>query len=124
MDNKKIMTLSYMIGAVLVWVTVDILMTAAAAASGFMARLHANDFVNHGVPVVFGLVCFFVLQFNPGVSVWAEEVVVEIRKVVWPSRKDTIATTIFVVVLVLISGVLLGIFDVVSSYFVNKLIAL
>ncbi|HWU42348.1 MAG TPA: preprotein translocase subunit SecE, partial [Bdellovibrio sp.] len=75
----------------------------------------------HGLPVALGIVLFAVLQFNPRVLAWGEEVVTEIRKVVWPSRKDTTAMTIVCVVMVLISSVIISTFDLVSGFFINYL---
>lgn len=53
---------------------------------------------------------------------YLREVVYELRKVVWPSRKETIATTSVVVVIVIISGIFLGIVDFLLSRFVRLLI--
>jgi len=81
-----------------------------------------TDLIRHGVPLAFGLVVFSVLQFNPRLLAWADEVVAEIRKIVWPSRKDTVAMTIVVVVMVMISSVIIVSFDFVSGYVINLLV--
>ena len=43
------------------------------------------------------------------------EVVYELKKVVWPSRKETMASTSVVIVVVLIVGAFLGVVDVILS---------
>jgi len=53
---------------------------------------------------------------------YLREVVYELRKVVWPSRKETIGTTAVVLVIVIISGVFLGIVDFILSHFIRLLI--
>lgn len=53
---------------------------------------------------------------------YLREVVYELRKVVWPSRKETIGTTSVVLVIVAISGVFLGIVDVILSRLVRLVI--
>jgi len=53
---------------------------------------------------------------------YLREVVFELRKVVWPSRKETIGTTSVVLVIVILSGVFLGIVDLVLSRLVRLLI--
>ena len=53
---------------------------------------------------------------------YLREVVYELRKVVWPSRKETIGTTAIVIVIVIISGVFLGIVDFILSHFIRLLI--
>lgn len=113
--NSKILTLSFAVLAAVCGFTLHLLIKAFSGAFGVVARLADSDLVRHGLPVVFGLVVFALLQFNPRVLAWADEVVVEIRKVVWPSRKDTTAMTIVVLVMVAISSVLITGFDLASG---------
>lgn len=117
--NQKILTLSFVIFSVIISVSTSLLLKALAGSFGVVARLHDVDLVKHGLPVAIGLVLFASLQFNKNVLAWGEDVALEIRKVVWPSRKDTTAMTIAVVVMVLISTVIITFFDVVSGNFVN-----
>lgn len=119
--NSKILTLSFALVAALSGLTLRLLIKSFAGAFGIIARLSDSDFVRHGVPVIFGLLVFAVLQFNPRVLVWADEVVVEVRKVVWPSQKDMTAMTLVVIVMVLISSVIVTSFDFVSGYLINQL---
>jgi preprotein translocase subunit SecE len=46
---------------------------------------------------------------------YLREVVYELRKVVWPSRKETIASTSVVLVVVILIGVFLGFSDLILS---------
>lgn len=119
--NSKILTISFAIAGILLGLTVSLLIKAFAGAFGVVARAADSDFVRHGIPVVAGFALFAALQFNPKVISWAEEVVTEIRKVVWPSRKDTTAMTIACVVMVLVSSVIVSSFDVISGFFINYL---
>jgi preprotein translocase subunit SecE len=97
-------------------------MKAFSGAFGFIARLHDLDIVKHGFPVLIGLGLFVYLQFNSKVLVWGDEVVVEIRKVVWPSKKDTTGMTVVVIVMVLISSLIIAAFDFLSGYIINYFI--
>lgn len=119
--NSKILTISFASAAILVGLTLSLLIKAFAGAFGVVAKLADSDLIRHGLPVVVGLAVFAALQFNPRVLVWGEEVVVEIRKVVWPSRKDTTAMTIACVIMVLISSVIISSFDLISGFFINYL---
>lgn len=119
--NSKILTLSFAIAGILFGLTVSLLIKAFAGAFGVVARAADSDAVRHGVPVVLGFALFAVLQFTPGIVAWGNEVVTEIRKVVWPSRKDTTAMTIACVVMVLISSVIVSSFDLISGFFINYL---
>lgn len=113
--NSKILTLSFALAGFIGGLTLHLLIKSFSAAFGIVARLADSDIVRHGVPVVFGLVLFAVLQFNPRVLAWGDEVATEIRKVVWPSRKDTTAMTIVVLIMVAISSVLVSGFDFASG---------
>lgn len=43
------------------------------------------------------------------------EVIAEIKKVVWPNKKETWGATVVVIIAVIISGIVLGIFDLLSA---------
>jgi preprotein translocase subunit SecE len=53
---------------------------------------------------------------------YLREVVYELRKVVWPSRKETLGSTAVVLVIVGISAVFLGFVDLVLSRLVRLLV--
>ncbi len=120
--NSKILTLSFALAAVLVGFTVHLLIKVFSGAFGIVARAADTDIVRHGVPVAIGFLTFAILQFNPRVMTWGQDVVLEIRKIVFPSRKDTTAMTIVVVIMVLISSVIISTFDLLSAYFINHVI--
>ncbi len=86
---------------------------------GAVARFRDIDMVKHGLPVAVGLTVFALLFFNSKVQVWAEEVVTEVQKVVWPSRKDTVAMTIVCCVMVVIAGIGLGLYDFLASQLIK-----
>ena len=88
--NSKILTVSFASFGALCGATLSILLRSFSGALALVARALESDLVRHGLPVLVGFVVFAVLQFNPKVMVWGEEVVTEVRKVVWPSRKDTL----------------------------------
>ena len=46
---------------------------------------------------------------------YLREVVYELRRVVWPSRKETIGTTSVVLVIVILCGIFLGVVDLILS---------
>ncbi|MFZ2448325.1 MAG: preprotein translocase subunit SecE [Syntrophobacteraceae bacterium] len=53
---------------------------------------------------------------------YLREVVYELRKVVWPSRKETVGTTAVVLVIVGLSSVFLGVVDFILSRLVRMLV--
>lgn len=119
--NAKILTMSFAVAAALTGLTLSLLIQTFSGVFSWMARLAGQDWFRHGVPVSVGLIVFLILQLNPKVLTWGDEVVSEVRKVVWPSRKDTTAMTIVVCVMVLISSLVITSFDFVSGYVVNLL---
>jgi preprotein translocase subunit SecE len=84
--NSKIITLSFAIGAFLIGLVVSLLIKAFAGAFAVVARAADSDLFRHGLPLVIGFGFFAYLQFNAKIGAWADEVAVEVRKVVWPSR--------------------------------------
>ncbi len=52
---------------------------------------------------------------------YLREVVYELRKVIWPSRKETIGSTAVVLLIVIIACIYLGIVDAILSRFVRFL---
>lgn len=120
--NQKIMTLSFVAFSALIGLSLSLLLKTFAASFAIFARIHSIDLVKHGLPVGVAVLLFVSLQFNKKVLAWGEDVALEIRKVVWPSRKDTTAMTIVVVIMVMISSVIITTFDFVSGYLVNYLV--
>ena len=66
-----------------------------------------------GLLAVAGVAAFVALQSEPGKRIWSFALAsrTEVRKVVWPSRQETIQTTLIVFVMVLIVGIILWLFD-------------
>jgi len=72
-----------------------------------------------GSLVVSGLV-FLILSRNERANQFMSEVVVELSRVTWPTQKETTSATFVVIVMVLISGMVLGFLD----YFWTKVMQL
>jgi preprotein translocase subunit SecE len=53
---------------------------------------------------------------------YLREVVVELKKVIWPSRKETVGSTAVVLVIVGLAAVFLGVVDLVLSRLVKLLV--
>ncbi len=122
-NNSKVVTVSFMVAGLLVgYIVAFILNTIGASASGDVAHLVNRDVVRHGVPILIGILAFLSLQFRKGVVDWADEVVTELKKIVWPSRKDTTNMTIVVCIMVLISGFVLGLFDFAAGNIIDWLL--
>ena len=121
-ENAKIITLSFLCAGFLTAFVVRILFELLAVYSGMVALAYGQDVLRHGVPALAGLVIFVILQVREKTRTWAHEVVVEVRKVVWPSRQATLGMTALVCVILMLSGFVLGAFDLVSSTVINFII--
>ncbi len=66
-----------------------------------------------GLLVVAGVAVFVAMQTVVGRRVWsfATDARAEVRKVVWPSRQETIQTTLIVFAMVLVMGIILWLVD-------------
>jgi preprotein translocase subunit SecE len=120
-DNKKILTMSFLTAAIVVFFVVGLLLDTFSGTWGWFARYFGSEVVRNGLQVGLAVLTFFSLQLNKKVLVLSDEVVMELKKIVWPSRKDTIAMTIVVLVMVLVSGAVFAFFDAFSAYVINAL---
>ncbi|MCC6278801.1 MAG: preprotein translocase subunit SecE [Oligoflexia bacterium] len=121
-DNKKIVTISFVLGAVLVGYVSRLLLQVGAQSVSVLARWESNDYVSNFFPVLVGLAVFLALQLNSKAQEFGDSVVSELKKVTWPSKNDTGVMTIVVVITLIISGVLMGMYDAVAAYLVRLLL--
>lgn len=119
--NSKIVTLSFLAISALIGFTVATLLRVFSGAFGVVAKAMEMDILKHGLPVAVAFGLFLYLQFNKKILSWADEVIAEIKKIVWPPIKDTRGMTIIVIVMVLISGVIVSVFDMFSGFVLNQL---
>ncbi|MBN8536095.1 MAG: preprotein translocase subunit SecE [Deltaproteobacteria bacterium] len=120
--NSKLLTISFALFSFLIGFSLHLILKSFSGAFAIVARLNENDLFKHGLPVMIGLVIFFYLQFNKKTLEWGSEVVLEITKVVFPTKADTTALTIVVVIFVMISSVIITLFDFVSNAIVKHII--
>ena len=120
--NSKYVTLVFIAASALVGFTVAALLQALSGAFAIIAKLSNYDLFKHGLPVAIAFGLFFYLQFNKNILTWADEVIAEVKKVVWPPMKDTRAMTVVVIIMVFISSLIISVFDLFSGFALNQLI--
>ncbi len=123
-ENKKIITASFVVAGVLAWLVTGILLDLASTSVGMIARWQDNTAFRHGVPITVGVIVWLALQLNSKVDRWADEIVSEIRKVVWPSRKDTTMSTFVVCMFTVFAAVVIGLYDLVAHFVIDFVIKL
>ena len=65
-----------------------------------------------------------VVRFFKGIAKYFREMKSELKKVVWPSRKTVIRNTLVVILVVLVIGVLIWVFDWLAAAVIRALINL
>jgi preprotein translocase subunit SecE len=71
----------------------------------------------------FGVACAIAMQSSYGRDFWqfVQSSRVELRKVVWPNRQETLQTTLVVLVFVLVSGLFFWLLDMVLAWATKQL---
>ncbi len=66
-----------------------------------------------GLLAASGISIMIALQTEKGRGIWAfiQDAQVEVRKVVWPTRQETVQTTAIVIIAVIFFAIILGILD-------------
>jgi preprotein translocase subunit SecE len=107
--------------------SVKLLMAAAIVVGAILGFYYLDAYSQLlrviGLLAAVGLAAFIVYQTAMGRTVWAFATAskVEVRKVVWPSRQETVQTTLIVFVMVLIMGVVLWLFDMMLGAILKAL---
>jgi len=87
---------------------------------GYFGR-HPNDFLIEGMAALIAVVAGIVTYKNDRVFTLASEVAGELKKVTWPTKKETQAATIVVIITVILAAIILGLFDGVWSWLTDKI---
>ena len=80
-----------------------------------------NDVMVNGTALLIAAGASVWAYRNERIFVAAVEVTRELEKVTWPTRKETYAATIVVIVTVAISAVVLTTFDTIWSFLANRI---
>ncbi len=121
-DNKKIITVSLVLTGVLLAFVVSLLMETLAASFSLVARAQSSPELANGIPVVIGILTFAILQFNAKTVDFLDGVVSEVKKVVWPTKKDTWLMTVVVVITLILAGVIVGLYDMFWARIIGMIV--
>ena len=78
-----------------------------------------NDLMVNGFAVLGAALAAFIAYRNERVFATIHDITRELEKVSWPTRKETSAATIVVLVTVSISAIILSGFDAIWAFFTN-----
>ncbi len=115
-------TSASMIDAVL-WVVAVGLLAAGVAGNWYFAEepVLYRALALTAIATIAGAIAF---QTARGKALWVlmREARVEIRRVIWPTRQETMQTTLIVLVLVVIVGLILWVLDIGLGWIVSRVI--
>ena len=114
-ENLKIVTVSFVLLSFLAAFIIRVLFETLSVTSGFFANYYSMDLFRHGVPIASGVACFLFFQINSKYKKLADEVVTEVKKVVWVGKAELYSMTVLVSMILIVSGVVFGIFDLVAG---------
>lgn len=113
MDNRKLVLISYVACAILVWFLSHSGLQFLYSKFYMVRRLPGADLWREVIPVVLGTITFFVLLRVQKFNTFMDEVVAELRKVTWPTREEVVKSTTVVLICILIASGILAVFDFV-----------
>jgi preprotein translocase subunit SecE len=122
MDNRKIIIASYVATGMVFWFLTRQGLQALVTGSYSIRKLPSIGIIREFLPVVVGLAAFAFLMLNSKVNNFLDEVVVELKKVTWPSREDVVKSTIVVLGCVLFASGVLAVFDVAFGKMISYLL--
>jgi preprotein translocase subunit SecE len=107
MGPNKAVHIMFLSGGVLLFIVANL---ASDWALGYFTR-SPSQFAVNGIAAAVALFAGFVLYRNDRVYGLASDVASELEKVTWPTKKETQAATMVVIVTVIIAAIILGVFD-------------
>ena len=114
-ENLKIVTVSFILISFLAAFVARVIFETLSVAFGFFANFYSMDLFRHGVPIASGLAMFLIFQLHQPYQKLADEVVTEVSKVVWPNKKELYSMTTLVCIILIFSGLVLGVFDLIAG---------
>lgn len=108
---KKWVQLSYLVFAVAVGYVFFAFAAKLIGAYDLEARVREINLITQGVAVAIGAILFGALYVNPKANQFMNEVMEELSRVTWPTQKETTSATFIVIIMVIISGIVLGLLD-------------
>jgi preprotein translocase subunit SecE len=108
---QKWVNLSYLMLAVLFGYIVFSAAGKIVGAYDLETRVRNIELILRGASFIAGAILFLILYRHDQVNQFMNEVMAELARVTWPTQKDTTSATFIVIVMVVISGIVLGLLD-------------
>lgn len=109
--NQKWVNITFLAFSILIGYIVFAALFKLAGVYDFEAKVKNIDLVIRLVSMGLGAVLFLGLYKNESANQFMHEVVTELTRVTWPTNNETMSATVVVVIMVLVTGLLLGLLD-------------
>jgi preprotein translocase subunit SecE len=110
-SNQKWVSVTFLAFSILIGYIVFAGLFKLAGVYDFEAKVKNIDLVIRLVSIGVGGILFLILYKHDLANQFMHEVVTELSRVTWPTNKETLSSTWVVLIMVLITGLLLGLFD-------------
>ena len=110
-SNNKAVFIAFGAFSVLIGYIVFAGLFKLAGVYDFEAKIKNIDLVIRLVSMAIGALLFLILYKNDSANQFMHETVTELTRVTWPTNKETVSATFIVVIMVLITGLILGLVD-------------
>lgn len=111
--NSKIINLCFLVCAFIAWLLVSKLIDTVF---GILKINYGMEWVV-SLPdvagILAGIILFIIMNRTQKIKVFADDVIVEMSKVTWPERKETVLSTGIIIIMVAIASLILLGFDFV-----------
>ena len=112
----------------LIWLGIVVLLIASIVANSIYAEAIAMPIVRIAgfIVLVIALMAVSLLLTSQGKVAWkfVQSARSEMRKVVWPTRQETVQTTMLIIGVVLVAALIMWLFDSLFLYMVRMVIAI
>jgi len=121
-NQRKWIVISYLgVSILFAWI-LHALLYKAVGAYDLEARVRNIDLIIQGSSIVLGAILFFILSKHTKINQFMGEAFSELSRVTWPTVSDTQKATVVVIIMVLFSGVVLGMFDSFWTWILKRIL--
>ncbi len=121
-QHQKWVTVSYLAAAALFGYIVFSMSGKVVSFYDLEVKIRNIGLILRVASVLLGVLVFIVLSRNDDVNQFMNEVMTELSRVAWPTQKETASSTFVVIVMVLISGTVLGLLDFVWIQMLKRIL--
>lgn len=123
MDNRKIIISSYLVTSMVTWFLSRSFVVWLSTKVYEIRRLPGLKIGLEALPAIAALLTFVVLLRHSKVNAVMDEVIVELKKVTWPSKDDVMKSTWVVLVCIVVISLILASFDVLWGKVIGYLLS-